>query len=117
MRLLDALKGTTTLCEIDFVRLTDEHRLYSKEITKTWKEASHWVEWWNRLPHLKMLCEPFSEADAGVFKMAPKDTNGVERVNFDSKQSTSVCLRAAMELLYKKYKCLALAYMAAERIM
>lgn len=115
MRLFDALKGTTTLCEIDFVGLTDEHRLYSKEITRNWKEASHWVEWWTRLPHLKMLCEPFSKADTGVFKMAPKDTNGVERVNFSSKQSTSVCLRAAMEHLYKKDKCLALAYMAAER--
>ena len=84
-------------------------------VTKHWKQASHWVEWWTHLPHLKMLCEAFSEAAVGLFRMALKDTNEVERVNLDSKQSTSVCLRAAMEYLYKKDKCLALAYMAAER--
>ena len=62
-----------------------------------------------------MLCESFSEATGVSFGRAPKDTNGVERVNLESKQSSSVCLKSAIEYLYKKDKCLALAYIAAER--
>ena len=62
-----------------------------------------------------MLCEPFSLAEAKSFRMASKDTNGVERVNIDSKQTTAVCLRASMEFLHKKDKCIALAYIASEQ--
>ena len=115
MRLFDALKGATALCEVKSVSLSDEDILHSKEITTHWKKAAHWVEWWTRLPHLRMLCESFSESAGASFRRAPKDTNGVERVNLDSKQSSSVCLRSAMEFLFKKDKCLALAYMAVER--
>ena len=115
MKLFNCLKGSIPLNEVSFIGLTDEQTLCCDEITRNWKEASHWVEWWTRLPHLRMLCEPFSTAEGKSFMMAPKDTNGVERVNLDSKQTTVVCLRAAMEFLYKKDKCLALAYMASER--
>ena len=78
MKMFDVLKGSTTLSEVDYVDLSDEHILYCEDVTKHWKQASHWVEWWTRLPHLKMLCEAFSEAAVGLFRMAPKDTNGVE---------------------------------------
>ena len=86
MKLFDALKGALSICKVKFVGLSDEHTLHSKELTIHWKEAAHWVEWWTRLPHLKMLCESFSEVTRVSFGKAPKDTNGVERVNLESKQ-------------------------------
>ena len=81
MKLFNCLKGSIPLNEVSFIGLTDEQTLCCDEITRNWKEASHWVEWWTRLPHLRMLCEPFSTAEGKSFMMAPKDTNGVERVN------------------------------------
>ena len=65
------------------------------------------------LPHLKMLCQAFTsdQERAG----APRDTNGVERVNQASKDSSTPGLLKAMKNLYKKDKVVALSYMAAER--
>ena len=42
-------------------------------------------------------------------------TNGVERINQDSKQSSPTCLKLAMEYVCKKDKCLALSYIAGEK--
>ena len=41
---------------------------------------AHWSEWWTCIPHLWMLTEVFQ------LKNAPRNTNGVERVNQDSKE-------------------------------
>ena len=49
-----------------------------------------------------MLCNVFSLRENGLRKEAPKDTNGVERVNQDSKQKHSTGIVKAMEYLYKK---------------
>jgi hypothetical protein len=76
-----------------------------KEITAAWKEATHWVEWWTRLPNLRILCDAFHDP-FGAYEKAPRDTNGVERINQDSKQPFPTCLKMAMEYVYKKDKCL-----------
>ena len=46
---------------------------------------------------------------------APRDTNGVERVNQASKDSSTPGLLKAMENLYKKDKVVGLSYIAAEK--
>ena len=40
MKMFGVLKGSTTLSEVDFVDLSDEHTLYCEDITKHWKQAS-----------------------------------------------------------------------------
>ena len=61
-----------------------------------------------------MLTEVFAVEQESL-KNAPRDTNGVERVNQDSKETNPRCLLKAMEHLYKKDKVTALSYIAAER--
>ena len=79
-----------------------------------WQQASHWSEWWTRLPHLRMLTEVFA-IETESLRNAPRNTNGVERVNQDSKESGQCSLLKAMEHLYKKDKVTALSYIAAEK--
>ena len=61
-----------------------------------------------------MLTEVFA-VERESLKNAPRDTNGVERVNQDSKETNPCCLLKAMEHLYKKDKVTALSYIAAEK--
>jgi len=44
-----------------------------------WKSANHWVSWWNRLNHLRMLCKPFTTMNQDHFEQCPRTTNAVER--------------------------------------
>ena len=64
-----------------------------------------------RLPHLRMLSKAFTVSQH--WSGAPRDTNGLERVNQASKGSITPCLLKAMERLYKKDKVEALSYIAA----
>ena len=114
MKLFNSLKGAVNIGEIPNVTVPAEVLDHWKEIAAAWKEATHWVEWWTRLPHLRMLCDAFRDPSS-AYEKAPRDTNGVERINQDSKQSFPTCLKMAMEYVYKKGKCLALSYIAAEK--
>ena len=67
-----------------------------------------------QLPHLKMLSKVFA-VNGKAWSDASRDTNGVERVNEENKNSALLCLTKAMEKLYKKDKMVALSYIAAER--
>ena len=115
MKLFSVLRGSIPLTDVAGLvpRLSEEHM--KDGMTTFWDCASHWVDWWTRLPHLRMLCNVFSLRENGLRKETPKGTNGVERVNQDSKQEHSTGIVKAMEYLYKKDKVLALAYIAAER--
>ena len=106
MKLFNSLKGAVNIGEIPNVTIPAEVLDHWKGIAAAWKEATHWVEWWIRLPHLRMLCDAFRDPSS-AYEKAPRDTNGVERI---SKQSFPTCLKMAMECIYKKDKCLALSY-------
>ena len=87
MKLFNSLKGSVNIGEIPNVTVPAEVLDHWKEIAAAWKEATHWVEWWTRLPHLRMLCDAFRDPSS-AYEKAPRDTNhGVERINQDSKQS------------------------------
>lgn len=115
LKLFSALKSTLGFAEIKhIVPLTEEALLGEKQIVTSWSQASNWVEWWTRLPHLQMLTPVFSHENADWHGIQ-RNTNGVERVNQDSKQENPTSLLKAMEYLYKKDKAKALAYLAAEK--
>lgn len=116
MKLFNSLKGAVNIKDIMNITLSEEVIAHWKEIAAAWKESTHWVEWWTRLLHLRMLSDAFRDSHCSLNdEKAPKDTNGVERINLDSKQPSPTCLRLAMEYVYKKDKCLALSYIAAGR--
>ena len=46
-----------------------------------WSGAKHWVEWWTRESHLRMLSKPFAKMAPGVWNKAQRITNGVYRKN------------------------------------
>ena len=52
-----------------------------------WSGAKHWVEWWTRESHLRMLSKPFTKMAPGV--KTPRSTNGVERANSLAKDGGS----------------------------
>ena len=59
--------------------LSEEALLHENTLKVAWNQAHHWSEWWMRLPHLRMLSKVFAvESDLSG---APRDTNGVGRVN------------------------------------
>ena len=63
-----------------------------------------------------MLCRPFKDMNDDDWDKAPRDTNGVERINGLSKTSGSIpSLYVAMETLYKKDKAMLLQHIAAAR--
>ena len=64
--------------------LTSPHVETVKE-NSTWEGASHWVKWWIRPAHLRMLSQAFTEMSKEVWEGAPATTNAVERQNLDSK--------------------------------
>ena len=78
-----------------------------------WEAASHWVKWWIRPAHLRMLSQAFTEMPKEVWECAPGTTNAVERSNLDSKQSHPVNLKEAMTRVYKIDKSFCLKYIAA----
>ena len=114
MKVFGVLRGEIPLHHVASIyQLSEEAFVHGDTLKAKWMQAWHWCEWWMRLPHLKMLCQAFigDQERAG----APRDTNGVERVNQASKDSSTPGLLKAMENLYKKDKVVALSYMAAER--
>ena len=114
MKMFSTLKGETSLQDIKCIitDLSEEALLHKETFKAAWRQAYHWCEWWMRLPHLRMLSKAFTVSQH--WSGAPRDTNGVERVNQASKGSITPCLLKAMELLYKKDKVEALSYIAAE---
>ena len=114
-KLFNALKGDVSLITIKSIipHLSEDALLDENTLKVAWRKAQHWSEWWMRLPHLKMLSKVF--AVNSDWSGAPRDTNGVERVNQDSKSGSASCLLKAMENLYKKDKMIALSYMAADK--
>ena len=76
-KLFDVLQGAATVNSIQHINthLTEDQKKLS--ITK-WKGAKHWVQWWIRPNHLRMLCKPFSEMSSSDWDNGPPNTNGVE---------------------------------------
>ena len=99
--------------ESSIIEISEEALVHEDIIKEKWIQACHWCEWWMRLPHLKMLCEAFTVNTSRA--RAPRDTNGVERVNQASKDSSTPGLLKVMENLYKKDKVVGLSYIAAEK--
>jgi hypothetical protein len=96
MKIFGVLRGEIPLhdVELSVTQISEEVFVHEDILKAKWMQAWHWCEWWMRLPHLKMLCQAFTDqARAG----AHKDTNGVERVNQASKDSSTPGLLKAME--------------------
>ena len=68
----------------DILKLNEEY-IAVVETECNWKPSASWVAWWTRPKHLKMLCKPFKDMSDFDWERAPKDTNGVERMNRFSK--------------------------------
>ena len=102
MQMFGVLRGDYCLNSVEssIIAISEEALLHEDILKEKWMQAYHWCEWWMRLPHLKTFCEAFTvnTLKAG----APRDTNGVERVNQASKDSSTPGLLKAMENLYKK---------------
>ena len=113
LKVFSALKRNASLSDIKGIvpSLCADALIHEHKLKAAWQQASHWSEWWTRLPHLKMLTEVFA-VERESLKNATRDTNGVERVHQDSNPR---CLLKAMEHLYKNDKVRALSYIAAER--
>ena len=78
-----------------------------------WSLATHWIRWWTRRPHLRMLCIPFSDMAKSTWDRCPTSTNAVERKNQDSKQSQPVEMKTAFVKVYRMDKTAHLQYIAA----
>ena len=78
-----------------------------------WEGASHWVNWWIRPAHLRMLSQAFTEMPKAVWENAPSTKNAVERKNLDSKQKHPVQLKNAMIRAYTFDKSFCLRYIDA----
>ena len=87
MKIFGVLRGEIALHDVESYIITEEAFVHQDNLKVKWMQAWHWCEWWMRLPHLKMLCQAFTsdQERAG----APRDTNGVERVNQASKDSST----------------------------
>ena len=61
-KLFHALKGDASLLTIKCIipHLSEDALLHENAIKLAWKKAQHWVEWWMRIPHLKMLSKVFA---------------------------------------------------------
>ena len=91
--------------------LTEDQNKLSKSKRQ---RAKHWVQWWTRPKHLKMLCKPFTEMSSGDWEKCPRNTNGVERANGLAKVcDRKLSLYGAMQSLYEKDKAFALQYISA----
>lgn len=112
--LFECLCGSRGINEVQSMvpGLTSAHVETVKE-NSTWEGASHWVKWWIRPAHLRMLSQAFTEMPKEVWEGAPATTNAVERQNLDSKQRHPVNIKEAMTRLYKIDKSFCLKYIAA----
>ena len=81
MKIFGVLRGEIALHDVEssITQISEEAFVHQDMLKAKWMQAWHWCEWWMCLPHLKMLCQAFTsdQERAG----APRDTNGVERVN------------------------------------
>ena len=116
LKCFDALQGSLPLSSLNHLKLplSDEH-FTVVETECDWSGAKTWVQWWTRKRHLQMLAKPFSIMNPDDWDRAPRNTNGVERVNSSTKSGGQKhSLYAAMQSLYEKDKFFALQYIAAE---
>ena len=80
-----------------------------------WSGAKTWVQWWTRKRHLQMLTKPFSVMNPSDWDRAPRNTNGVERMNASTKSGDQKhSLYSAMQSIYEKDKVFALQFIASE---
>ena len=80
-----------------------------------WKSANHWVSWWTRLNHLRMLCKPFTTMNQDHFEQCPRTTNAVERHNRECKEPQAVDLQRAFIHVYRIDKAVTLRHIAASK--
>ena len=80
-----------------------------------WKSANHWVSWWTRANHLRMLCKPFTNMDLEHFEECPRTTNAVERHNRQCKEQNPVGLEHAFIQVYRIDKAVVLRHIAASK--
>ena len=103
--MLQGTAGVDTIKHIS-TRLSEDQMKLSKA---KWRRAKHWVQWWARPKHLKMLCKPFTEMSSSDWDKCPRNTNGVERVNGLAKScNRKLSLYGAMQSLYENDKAFAL---------
>lgn len=81
-------------------------------IPKAWKAAKHWVNWWRRPKHLRMLAARCSKMDSGVFNSLPNSTNAVESHNRCSKGTAPDILKVALLSTYKQDMAASLEHLA-----
>ena len=113
LKCFDALQGSLPLSSLNHLKLplSDEH-FTVVETECDWSGAKTWVQWWTRKRHMQMLAKPFSIMNPDDWDRAPRNTNGVERVNSSTKSGGQK--HSAMQSLYEKDKFFALQYIAAE---
>jgi len=78
-----------------------------------WSAAKHWVNWWTRPNHLRMLCGPFASMSKENFAACPRTTNAVECHNRQSKDTLPLDCGQAFTRLYRIDKAIVLRYIAA----
>ena len=79
-QLFECLCGSRNISQVQNIvpGLTAAHIAVVTENSK-WEGASHWVNWWIRPAHLRMLSQAFTEMPKAVWENAPSTTNAVER--------------------------------------
>ena len=89
LQLFDVLRDSGKLSSIQHLILplsAEQIAIISK---CDWSSARNWVEWWTRTSHLQMLSKPFAKMASSTWNKAPRNTNGVERVNSLAKDGDS----------------------------
>ena len=114
LQLFQCLCGNLDIAEVQSIvpGLSAVHIATVTENSK-WEGALHWVNWWIRPAHLRMLSQAFTDMPEAVWASVPSSTNAVERKNLDSKQNHPVHFKAAMVRAYKLDKSFCLKYIAA----
>ena len=112
LQLFQCLCGNLNIAEVQNIvpGLTAGHIAAATENSK-WEAAIHWINWWVRLAHLRMLSLAFTDMPKTVWESAPSSTNAVEK-NLDSKKTHPVHFKAAVSA-YKLDKSFCLNYIAA----
>ena len=111
-KLFECLCGECMLFDVQhFIPAISKEHL---DINTNWSLASHWVQWWTRPSHLKMLNKCFSDIPPNKWDKCPATTNTVERKNKDSKGSLRIDLKEALVRVYRIDKAFCLQYIAAE---
>ncbi len=101
LKLFQCLCGKCQLSEVHHaVPGLDSHHVTVVDNYSNWTQAQHWVQWWTRLPHLRMLSHCFAEMSRDTWSKAPTTTNAVERKNLESKLAIATVLRTALTRVY-----------------